>query len=179
MMRVYKIIRFMKTALTGFSIAVALSNAFSIEPANEEEEEISRKLRVIETIDFGDNKNVLGIKSALRIYYDQKGCYPASLDDLVIYNACKEIEFKELYDAFNMHYAGQGAEKEAKYEKFRYERKELNECYVWSIGPDGIDDNHSRTYSRENGWKSKGDIILHLKKNELVPINSNKDENSN
>ena len=113
------------------------------------------------------------------IYYYHKGCYPASLDDLVIYQRCRELEFTEVYDVFNVRYKDQSTEKEVKYRKFGYERPEINECYVWSIGPDGKDNHHLIEYKRENGWKSKGDIILHLIKNELVPIKSNKKENPN
>ena len=136
-------------------------------PSNPEEEEISVIVRQIEEYDF-NKEYEFSLVSTLMRYWNEKGEYPASLDDLKLYEPKVRID-----DPFNLIQRGE----EVKRQPFKYKKAEISECYIWSIGPDGIDNHHIIEYNPKKRWRSNGDIGVRIIKNDEKQLVERKDQN--
>lgn len=135
--------------------------------SNPEKERISARVNRIKEHDFGGIYG--GVMDGLNVCYKEKGEYPASLDKILPYVGKGRLDDPfgiELVD--NVLPDGSVRELQMKRLQWQYERISLNECRVWSYGPDGDNDRGLKEYNQKKGIKSDGDITLHLKDGKVV-----------
>ena len=138
----------------------------------------AQKRRVSSSVNSIIDYKFRDIAHELKGFYAKKNEYPDDLNEMeLLINENKMYSTEILHDPFAGIYpytigVKNTATREEfdeimrtkKNEPFQYEKISPNECYVWSYGPDGDNDYHLREYNPKNGWKSDGDITLHLKK---------------
>ena len=162
-MRAYKATQFIKTALISFLIANSLQGAsFAAEPSSKEEE-ISRKVYLIEKYDFNPDYKY-GVLHTLMDYFTNYGEYPASLDDLIKHMQEKTGHTIRVDDPFTN--SEDNGTKEAKDRQFIYKRIGINGFVLCSVGPNG----------GYNEFKND-DIIRCYYRNEKVPLEKFQDQN--
>ncbi|MCB2156495.1 hypothetical protein KQI84_16590 [bacterium] len=102
------------------------------------EEELKKRIRLTEN-------NLKTVSDWVIEYYRQRGQLPESLDELRRYGIGYPLN-----DPFSP----------GKTEPFRYSKDSDSTWRVWSLGPDGLDNDGVLVYDEDRGLQSAGDIVI-------------------